>query len=236
MPENPCNCSCVVLSRDPVVVTSLTYLLSVILKCDVSAVTDPRDFVVGGGRNASLDVLFVYVDPSDQSAIDLVRAMRDLELSTIVIALLKDLPDMGARMYEAGADDVVHWPADLKEIALRLRHHMRESWSPGAEIDLAADWEAEAYITGRAGLTTAEAQILRVLMAKDGQIVSRDELSMAVDARPWRHGDRKFDVHMAKIRQKLSEAFGENVTVFTLRSRGYRLTTTGSMLFASLPE
>ena len=86
MPENPCNCSCVVLSRDPVVVTSLTYLLSVILKCDVSAVTDPRDFVVGGGRNASLDVLFVYVDPSDQSAIDLVRAMRDLELSTNVIA------------------------------------------------------------------------------------------------------------------------------------------------------
>jgi DNA-binding response OmpR family regulator len=101
---------------------------------------------------------------------------------------------------------------------------------------LSTDWTAEAYVADFANLTTAEAQILRILMAKDGRIVTRDELSLALDARPWRHGDRKFDVHMAKIRKKLLATFGSNLTVSTIRSRGYRLSTNGSYLFASVGD
>lgn len=231
---NTCNCSCTILSHDPAVVTSLGYLLRVVLKCDCEVIPEADRSDIGPYCCPEPDVLFIYADPQDQRALSQVAAVREMGLSTIVITFLKDLPDFGAKMYEAGADDVVHWPVDLKEIALRLRHHLGDKWNSDAIIDLAADWEAESYITCVADLTIAEAQILRVLMAKDGKIVTRDELSMALDSRPWRHGDRKFDVHMAKIRKKLSGAFGENLTVFTIRSRGYRLSTNGSQLFSSV--
>lgn len=231
MSGNPWNCSCVVLSHDPAVITSLSYLLTVVLKCSTEAISDVADIAVAFGRESSPDVLFIYADAENQTGLAQAAAVRAQGLSTIVIALLKDLPVLGAKMYEDGADDVVHWPVDLKEIAFRLRHHMGKNWHSDAVIDLNADWEAEAYIAKVADLTVAETQILRVLMAKDGQIVTRDELSQIVDARPWRHGDRKFDVHMAKIRKKLSDTFGEGVTVYTIRSRGYRLSTSGSAFF-----
>ncbi|KKN39508.1 hypothetical protein LCGC14_0742560 [marine sediment metagenome] len=72
---------------------------------------------------------------------------------------------------------------------------------------------------------------MRVLYAQDGKIVSRDEMSLAVDARPWRYGDRKFDVHVAKLRKKLSKSFGDGISVSTVRSSGYRLCTGGANIF-----
>ena len=238
MSVNPCSCSCVILSHDPAVVTSLGYLLRVVLQCDCKVVTETDDAFVDLEPYfaPAPDVFFVYADPHNQSALSQVSAVRDKGMPTLVIAVLKDLPDLGAQMYEAGAADVVHWPADLKEIALRLRHHLGHKWDPSRTIDLSADWEAESYVADLADLTTAEAQIVRILMAKDGRIVTRDELSLALDARPWRHGDRKFDVHMAKIRKKLLAAFGSNLTVATIRSRGYRLSTNGSNLFSSVDD
>lgn len=95
-----------------------------------------------------------------------------------------------------------------------------------------ANWDAEAHIAAQAGLTMAEAQVLRVLIRRDAQIVTRDDLSHAVDGRAWRYGDRKFDVHVAKIRRKLHDTFGPQVTVATIRSSGYRLSTNGADLFS----
>jgi two-component system, OmpR family, response regulator len=69
------------------------------------------------------------------------------------------------------------------------------------------------------------------LFSHDGQIVTRDDLSYAVDARPWRYGDRKFDVHVAKIRKKLLDSFGSQMSVSTVRSSGYCLSTNGADLF-----
>jgi len=37
----------------------------------------------------------------------------------------------------------------------------------------------------------------------------------------WVYGDRKFDVHITKIRKKLRDAFGERYVVETVRSAGY---------------
>lgn len=235
MSVNPCSCSCVILSHDPAVVTSLGYLLRVVLQCECQIVVEADDAFldVEPYIAAAPDVLFLYADASNQSALSQVPVPRSKGLETLVITVLKDLPDLGAQMYEAGAADVVHWPADLKEVALRLRHHLGDRWDSTKTINLETDWEAESYVAGAADLTTAEAQIVRILMAKDGRIVTRDELSMTLDARPWRHGDRKYDVHMAKIRKKLLAAFGSNLTVSTIRSRGYRLSTNGKNLFSS---
>ena len=125
----------------------------------------------------------------------------------------------------AGADDAVRAPFSLHEIALRLRH--RIGFCAGAEHEAlfkhSDSWSRRAYATGRAGLTEAEAQVFDVLLRQVDQIVSRDALSLEIDGRPWDYGDRKFDVHVASIRKKLTAEFSDQISVKTIRSAGYVL-------------
>lgn len=146
---------------------------------------------------------------------------------TSVIAIVdgdQDLSEENA--FLAGAVDVVKRPYGLRALALRLR--ARIGLLSGAEGEAilrdATFWDTEAYIAGRANLTSAEAQITHLLIGHHGQIVSRDALSLALDSRPWDYGDRKFDVHVASIRKKLAPIFGNHIKVETVRSAGYVLT------------
>lgn len=134
--------------------------------------------------------------------------------------------DGAVKAFLAGADDVAQAPVGLKEFALRMAARLGPEGSglTGCKLDLAADWETEADIALRAGLTEAEARVVSILLGGSGRIVTRDELSHAIDRRPWDYGDRKFDVHVAKIRKKLSQAFGSRISVSTVRSSGYRMT------------
>jgi DNA-binding response OmpR family regulator len=123
----------------------------------------------------------------------------------------------------SGAHDVVRTPFTLREFGLRLRARigMLNSSEDEALFLDSKNWDYEAYISERAGLTEAEAQIVHILMSQSGKIVSRDALSLAIDGRAWDYGDRKFDVHVAKIRKKLTSTFGSHVSVQTVRAAGY---------------
>lgn len=125
----------------------------------------------------------------------------------------------------AGADDVVPYGHSLRAIALRLRARLGLLNSVEGKILLegGANWDASAYILDHADFTAAEAQIAHILISHNGEIVSRDKLSFAIDQRPWDYGDRKFDVHVAKIRKKLTHVFGEDASLSTVRSEGYQL-------------
>ena len=125
----------------------------------------------------------------------------------------------------AGADDVIQYPFSLKAFALRLRARVGLLASEaGSEIlEDSQNWDDGAYIASQAGLTSAEAQIAHVLISHSGEIVSRDVLSYAIDQRPWDYGDRKFDVHVAKIRKKLNAVFGDHIAVNTVRAAGYQI-------------
>lgn len=137
-----------------------------------------------------------------------------------------EFSDEGDEAFFHGADEVIQVPFSLRSLALRLRARIGLLNSDkGLEIlRESQNWDSGAYIANHAGLTAAEAQIAHVLISHNGEIVSRDALSQAIDQRPWDYGDRKFDVHVAKIRKKLTVAFGDHVSVNTVRSAGYKLT------------
>ena len=132
-------------------------------------------------------------------------------------------------LFEAGAHEVLTLPFSLKELAYRLRTRSND-------IGLSFDFEPEqartldiaADIIRRAELTDIEAQVILVLMEQGGQIVTRDTLSLAIDNKPWNYGNRKFDVHVARIRKKLDSAYGGDLTLRTVRSAGYQLTVSQS--------
>lgn len=133
--------------------------------------------------------------------------------------------DQALQLFEVGADEVLRLPISLKELAYRLRSRSDAiGLSYQFDSEQAKRLEIASDIVQRAELTKLEAQVMHVLMMRHGEIVSRDDLSRAIDNTSWSYGDRKFDVHVGHIRRKLQLAFRGELTVRTVHSAGYKLT------------
>jgi DNA-binding response OmpR family regulator len=70
-------------------------------------------------------------------------------------------------------------------------------------------------------LTTVEFDVLRVLLASAGQVVSREELSEKVLERKFDPFDRSIDMHISKLRRKLEDQDGGVERIKTVRGAGY---------------
>ena len=110
-------------------------------------------------------------------------------------------------------------PFSLREFDARLRLRLRDRGvAPAGESDEGG--------LAKLALTPVEARIVDLLMRDKGRIVTRNELSRLLHDCDWEYGDRKFDVHITKIRKKLRKGFGDRYTVRAVRSVGYLLSDT----------
>jgi DNA-binding response OmpR family regulator len=142
---------------------------------------------------------------------DIIARTRVRAVDWVILALaMEDDDEVVADALDAGADDVLRVPHSHREFCARLKARLRPA-RPDAEI------------LSRVGFTPAELAIVTLLLDKRGVIVTRNELSQHLDRADWTYGDRKFDVHITKIRKKLHQSFGSRFTVQTVRSQGYRL-------------
>ena len=219
------------VSRERALINALSYLFKVVLKHSFETMEGMKAARTRLAHSGSEDAIFVHLSGKRNREIELIKVAKSANPGRVVIALYTGDPELGVSAFVVGADDVVAWPCNLHELAVRLLVRLGlpldQTSLPNGDVS----WQTEAYIADRAGLTISEAQVMRVLYSHEGNIVSRDSLSLAVDARPWRYGDRKFDVHVAKIRKKLSDSFGTKVSVSTIRSSGYCLVTEGPKTF-----
>ncbi len=142
-----------------------------------------------------------------------------LNLPGWVIIVIDHVADehSSADALAAGADDVLRMPYPPCEFEARLALRMRQ-----AQMSVTGNG-VDVPLFARAQLTPMESEITRVLIAHKGRIVTRNQLSQKFDQSDWLYGDRKFDVHITKIRKKLQAAFGERYIVRTIRSKGYTI-------------
>jgi len=125
------------------------------------------------------------------------------------------------------ADDYVPKTRTASELAMRLCRILRrmqiQSGSGPLKVGPLVLWPGrrKAECQGRAlELTSAEFNILHVLAAGAGFVVSKKDLSEKALARPLARYDRSIDVHLSNIRQKLG-VFAE--LIHTVRGQGYQL-------------
>lgn len=218
-------------SHDRALIDALSYRFKSTYKHKFETVEDLEG---AHARLVSLDstsAIFVHLSGNDSREIEFIQVAKSANPARVVIALCADDPKLGVAAFFAGADDVVAWPCNLDELAIRLLVRLGLPLAQKALSVGDVGWQLEAYIANRSELTVSEAQLVQVLYDHEGQTVSRDNLSFAVDERPWLYGDRKFDVHIAKIRKKLLEHFGTRVSISTIRSSGYCLAIKGTEPF-----
>lgn len=150
----------------------------------------------------------------------------------VIVSSARDQLAQRVEALESGADDYLVKPYALEEFVARVRAVCRRSCDrPLLESrfvlgTLTVDLDAlRLESPGREAtrLTALEGRLLGHLLARRGQVVSREELLARVwqiDARAVR--TRTVDMHVARLREKLA-GHGADGLVDTIRGRGYRV-------------
>jgi DNA-binding response OmpR family regulator len=162
---------------------------------------------------------------------------RSHSVPIIVLSARTDSHDIVAAL-EAGADDYVSKPFEIKEVTARLRA-LRRRARPGLQTDSLQDVVLEAdpqeplvlspsSAIARRGdrdlhLTLTEYRLLCELANVPGQVLDRRTLLERVWDRGFFGDDRIIDVHIRRLRTKIEQDPAHPRVVVTVRGFGYRL-------------
>ena len=191
-------------------------------------------------REAAPDLMVLDLMLGRMDGFEVVREVRRAhDLPIIVVSARADTHDIVAAL-EAGADDYVTKPFQVKEITARLRALRRRAGAaPGPGDAGPRDVVLDRHPAGplvlreergtvhrgdeQLPLTVTEFRLLCELAATPGRVLSRQDLLERV----WQHGyfgdERIVDVHVRRLRTKVELDPGAPRLVVTVRGLGYRL-------------
>ena len=135
-----------------------------------------------------------------------------------------------------GADDFIAKPFDVYDLLARVevllrraaQHHAAESSAPRGPLrigDLVIDHSLhQVSLAGNLlQLTPTEYRMLTVLAARPDQVVPRDALARLVWGDPDTGTSRTIDVHIGRLRVKLSMAGPTAPQIISVRGFGYKI-------------
>jgi DNA-binding response OmpR family regulator len=180
------------------------------------------------------DLVLLDIRLPDMSGFDVCRAIRAMSIVPIVMVTAQtDTQDMVTGL-EAGADDYVTKPVVPKELAARVRAHLRraqlQNLSPGAspsEILGDVDLRREQGLVFKNGqeisLTKTEFNLLCEFADHPNVVLSRDQLLERVWGYDYLGDSRLVDAHVRRLRVKIEDQPDDPKLILTVRGIGYRL-------------
>ncbi|WP_376094442.1 response regulator transcription factor [Roseomonas sp. CCTCC AB2023176] len=194
-------------------------------------------------------VLLHWGETTPTPALETVRQVRDVsDVPCILRARQPDSVTDRVAALESGADDWIPVEVTIREVLARIRAVLRRAGhdTAAARYDEALaqrrsslplppaatrHWRLsperrELYAPGGTpcGLTSAEFDMLHVLVQQRGAPVPRDTLSVAVFRRPWYPQDRGIDNVAARLRKKLATWSRNPQVIKPVRGIGYVFT------------
>jgi DNA-binding response OmpR family regulator len=159
------------------------------------------------------------------------RVRKERPHQAIVMITAKGAEEDVITGFKAGADDYVSKPFSLRELMVRVEAVLRRSGKPVGDerIEFAGivfDGQnlQATYADAVQEITRREMDIIIYLFRHRQRIVSKKELLTEV----WHYADadietRTVDIHMLKLRKKMSALNPESAFIQTVRGEGYRL-------------
>ncbi|WP_345993926.1 response regulator transcription factor [Sulfurimonas sp. HSL-1716] len=162
-----------------------------------------------------------------KNGFDVLKSLRAAkqDVPTIFITSLSSVEDM-SNGYDAGCDDYIKKPFELKELQLRLSKLLKRSFSLNNEDKIVLNdlWSFEpntGKLSGKEGdlfLTKKETKILKTLISHKGKMVSHEQIINAA----WDYDDEGTEENLRTYIKKLRKILGKEM-IQNIRKQGYLL-------------
>jgi two-component system response regulator RegX3 len=168
------------------------------------------------------------------TGVDVCREIRTRSQVPIIMVTARNAEIDAVVGLEVGADDYVTKPFRLRELVARVRASLRRGRGDDAGVAQAGEVleigdvrldaaRHEVAVRGeRVALPLKEFELLELLLANAGRVLTRDVLIDRVWG-PNYYGDTKtLDVHVKRLRAKVEADPGHPARIVTVRGVGYR--------------
>jgi two-component system KDP operon response regulator KdpE len=181
------------------------------------------------------DAVLVDLGLPDMDGTRIIARIRREATTPILVISARDAEATKVEALELGADDYVTKPFGTAELHARLRAVLRRAGGVASDPDgrvavgpLVLDaLRHEVTVDGRrVELTPREFEVLRVLLAHPGRLVTRGRLLRAVWGDAYRGEDHYVHVYVSQVRRKLAAADPEGTLrrlIVTEPGVGYRV-------------
>lgn len=182
---------------------------------------------------AELDIVLLDINLPDGNGLELARRWR-AQRRDLVVVFLSALNDPAIRVegLEIGAEDYVTKPFELKELTLRferiLQYRRKSAADPeelkfGKLVFWPRRYEAQDAHGQLIPLGQKETAILQSLLARRGQVVSRDELIEDIWGSESFPTNRTVDNYIVKLRKWCESDDTLPLKIISVRGVGYRI-------------
>lgn len=199
---------------------------------EASAVHDGKQ-AVGLCRAQNFDAIVLDIMLPGLQGLEVLRSLRTFTSTPVLMLTARGEDTDRIVGLELGADDYLPKPCNPRELAARLRAVLRRA----GDTSMTAERSAAELVVGdtkldsaersasHAGtnlkLTSAEFNILQLLLQRAGTVVDKESLSQQALGRALTAYDRSVDVHISKLRKKLAATGGEKL-ILSVRGSGYQ--------------
>lgn len=190
------------------------------------------------GSSGHYDLIVLDLRLPKLTGPEVLRTLRDRGLSVPVLVLTaQDAVDHKVQALRAGADDYVTKPFEIRELAARINAKLRRQRTsqaqvrpgrlkfPGLIVDVGRH---EVLRDGQpVTLTPTEFDLLALLSASPGRVISRTEMIQKV----WGQGAdldlRSVDAHVYRLRRKIEPEGPRPTYIHAVPGIGYRFERRG---------
>ncbi|MBW9060407.1 response regulator (plasmid) [Agrobacterium pusense] len=199
---------------------------------EVTTSLDGRD-AIARASNRSVDIIVLDIMMPLLNGIDVLQRIR--RVSQVPVLMLTAKGDDIDRIsgLNLGADDYVPKPCSLGELSARIKAILRRSQHTGAAqspetlrvgaLTINTGLRTAEWYGARLDLTGTEFILLEVLARQAGQLVSKHEISRQAFGKALTPFDRRIDVHLSSVRQKLGVREDGRSWIQSVRGQGYQL-------------